>query len=36
MRLRLHHIHYKPLYTAIGEPNNRHRKRRRGLAPWIG
>ena len=23
---RLFHVHYKPLYTAIGEPNNRHRK----------
>ena len=23
---RLFHIHYKPLYAAIGEPDNRHRK----------
>ena len=23
---RLFHIHYKPLYRAIGEPNNRHRR----------
>ncbi len=23
---RLYHIHYKPLYRAIGEPNNRHRR----------
>jgi hypothetical protein len=23
---RLYHIHHKPLYAAIGEPNNRHRK----------
>ena len=25
-RGRLFHVHYKPLYEAIGEPNNRHRK----------
>ncbi len=25
-RARLFHIHYKPFYCAIGEPNNRHRK----------
>jgi hypothetical protein len=25
-RGRLYHVHYKPLYEAIGEPNNRHRK----------
>ena len=25
-RARLYHIHYKPLYQAIGEPNNRHRR----------
>ncbi len=25
---RLFHVHYKPLYAAIGEPDNRHRKRR--------
>jgi len=25
-RARLYHIHYKPLYRAIGEPNNRHRR----------
>src|SRR6185436_8225593 len=25
-RGRLYHIQYKPLYEAIGEPNNRHRK----------
>jgi len=25
-RARLYHIHAKPLYAAIGEPNNRHRK----------
>lgn len=25
-RARLHHIHAKPLYQAIGEPDNRHRK----------
>jgi len=25
-RAKLHHIHHKPLYTAIGEPDNRHRK----------
>lgn len=25
-RGRLFHIHHKPLYAAIGEPNNRHRK----------
>jgi hypothetical protein len=25
-RARLYHIHYKPLYHAIGEPNNRHRR----------
>jgi hypothetical protein len=23
---RLYHVHYKPLYRAIGEPNNRHRR----------
>ena len=23
---RLYHVHYKPLYEAIGEPDNRHRK----------
>jgi hypothetical protein len=26
-RGRLYHVHYKPLYEAIGEPNNRNRKR---------
>jgi hypothetical protein len=26
-RGRLYHVQYKPLYEAIGEPNNRHRKR---------
>lgn len=25
-RARLYHVHYKPLYRAIGEPNNRHRR----------
>jgi hypothetical protein len=25
-KARLYHIHYKPLYRAIGEPNNRHRR----------
>ncbi len=25
-RGRLYHVHYKPLYRAIGEPDNRHRK----------
>jgi hypothetical protein len=25
-KARLYHIHHKPLYRAIGEPNNRHRK----------
>ncbi len=25
-RARLYHIHHKPLYQAIGEPNNRHRR----------
>src|SRR6266849_594910 len=25
-RARLYHVHSKPLYAAIGEPNNRHRK----------
>src|SRR5262249_59697140 len=25
-RGRLYHVQYKPLYEAIGEPNNRHRK----------
>ena len=25
-RARLYHIHYKPLYRSIGEPNNRHRR----------
>src|SRR5262249_34348671 len=25
-RARLYHIHHKPLYRAIGEPNNRHRR----------
>src|SRR5205814_10001343 len=25
-RGRFYHVHYKPLYEAIGEPNNRHRK----------
>ena len=25
-RARLYHLHYKPLYRAIGEPNNRHRR----------
>jgi hypothetical protein len=25
-RARLYHIHYKPLYQAIGEPDNRHRR----------
>src|SRR5580704_10240516 len=25
-RARIFHIHYKPLYAAIGEPDNRHRK----------
>jgi len=25
-RGRLFHVQYKPLYEAIGEPNNRHRK----------
>src|SRR6185295_4131651 len=25
-KARLYHIHYKPLYSAIGEPDNRHRK----------
>jgi hypothetical protein len=25
-RGRLFHVHYKPLYEAIGEPNNRHRR----------
>lgn len=25
-RARLFHIHFKPLYTAIGEPDNRHRR----------
>jgi hypothetical protein len=25
-RARLFHIHHKPLYQAVGEPNNRHRK----------
>src|ERR1700738_881984 len=29
-KARLYHIHYKPLYTAIGEPDNRHRK----PTPW--
>jgi hypothetical protein len=29
-KARLYHIHYKPLYTATGEPNNRHRK----PTPW--
>ena len=26
---RLFHVHYKPLYEAIGEANNRHRRPRR-------
>src|SRR5438067_2519179 len=25
-RARLYHVHHKPLYRAIGEPNNRHRR----------
>ena len=25
-RGRIFHVHYKPLYEAIGEPNNRHRR----------
>src|SRR5882672_3953973 len=25
-RARVYHIHYKPLYRAIGEPNSRHRR----------
>ena len=25
-RARLYHLHHKPLYRAIGEPNNRHRR----------
>ena len=25
-RARLFHIHHKPLYRAVGEPNNRHRR----------
>ena len=25
-RARLYHVHHKPLYAAIGEPDNRHRK----------
>jgi hypothetical protein len=25
-RARLYHVHYKPLYRAIGEPDNRHRR----------
>jgi hypothetical protein len=26
-RARIFHVHHKPLYTAIGEPDNRHRRR---------
>ena len=26
-RTRLYHVHYKPLYAAIGDPDNRHRRR---------
>ena len=25
-RARLYHVHHKPLYRAIGEPDNRHRR----------
>lgn len=31
-RGRLFHVHYKPLYQAIAEPNNRHRKTARWAA----
>ena len=23
----MYHVHYKPLYAAIGDPDNRHRRR---------
>jgi len=33
-RGRLYHVQYKPLYEAIGEPNNRHRKNKTfGVTP---
>jgi hypothetical protein len=31
-RGRLYHVQFKPLYEAIGEPNNRHRKAARWAA----
>ncbi len=26
-RTRIYHVHYKPLYAGIGDPDNRHRRR---------